>query len=125
MLILIFLSSFAFLPHSLDKLISDLKTSKSKKEFTILRRSKLFLSGKKFSEEKFELALKKGHCPFDYMNSKQYLLQTSLPPRSHFYSKMNLQELSQENYQHCESFWLNFGCDSLLDYLITYCRIGK
>ena len=104
--------------------MTDLKKTKSKEQLKILRQSKLFKSGKNISDSKLNLALKKGHCPFDFMTSKEYILRKDLPPRTHFYSKMNLEELSLQNYQHCQDFWATYECDSLLKYLKIYCQKG-
>ena len=43
---------------------------------------------------KFVLLLRKGFYPYEYMDSWEKFDETSLPPKKAFYSKLNLEDIS-------------------------------
>ena len=122
-----FIDSYAFLPHSLDKLMKDLNQTKQKEDMMILNNSTLFVKNyhgnEVFSDELRNLALQKGKCPFEKMNNNMYLQKRKLPPKSHFYSKPSQEDISDEDYNHAGNFWKKFKCKNLLQYVMTYCHV--
>ena len=57
---------------------------------------------------------KKGDYPYDYVSSIDKFserVQSQLPPKSEFYSKLNDEDISDEDYQHAQnvSFVQPFG----------------
>lgn len=48
--------------------------------------------------KQFDLLMRKGVYPYDYMDSIERLSETELPPKSAFYSKLNDAEISDKDY---------------------------
>ena len=49
---------------------------------------------------KFVLLLRKGVYPYEYMDSWEKFDETTLPPKEAFYSNLNLEDISDEDYTH-------------------------
>ena len=62
---------------------------------------------------KFILLLRKGVYPYEYMNSWERFDETSLPPKESFYSKSNLEDISDNDYLHAHKVWDVFGIRNL------------
>ena len=54
---------------------------------------------------KFVLLLRKGVYPYEYMDSWGKFDETSLPPKEAFYSELNLEGNSDEDYAHAQKVW--------------------
>ena len=46
---------------------------------------------------------KKGVYPYDYVSSLSKFDETQLPPQKEFYSKLNDENITDEEYQHAQS----------------------
>jgi len=53
---------------------------------------------------------------YDYMDSLDRLNKTKLPPKEAFYSKLVDASISDEDYEHAQTVWKEFGCTTLRDY---------
>ena len=42
--------------------------------------------------------------------------QTSLPPKEAFYSKLTRKGITNEDYQHVQTVWMEFNIESTMDY---------
>ena len=88
----------------------------------------LFSGGKKFfgfedySELQYDLLTRKGVYPYEYVNSWDRFNETQLPPISVFYSNLNMSSINEEDYQHAQQFWKEFGIHNLGDYYDLYLR---
>ena len=51
---------------------------------------------------KFILLLRKGVYPYECMDSWEKFDGTTLPPKEDFYSKLNLEDISDEDYAHAQ-----------------------
>ena len=51
---------------------------------------------------KFILLLRKGVYPYEYMNSWAKFDETTIPPNEAFYSTLNLEDISDEDYPHVQ-----------------------
>lgn len=60
---------------------------------------------KYFKNKKSELLKRKGVYPYDYMNSFNKLNEIKLPPFEEFYSKLNDENISEEDYNHAKNIW--------------------
>ena len=60
---------------------------------------------KYFDSELLDLVKRKGVYPYDYMDSFARLSETSLPTREHFYSKLNEEQISQDDYDYALLVW--------------------
>ena len=45
------------------------------------------------------MLLRKGVYPYEYMDSWEKFDETTLPPKEAFYSNLNLEDISDENYE--------------------------
>ena len=55
---------------------------------------------------KFNLLLKKGIYPDEYIESQKRFNDTSLPPKKNFYSELNLEDISDKDFFSCSKM----GC---------------
>ena len=49
--------------------------------------------------------LRKGVYPYEDMDSREKFDETSLPPKEAFYSNLNLEDISDEDYAHAQKVW--------------------
>ena len=61
------------------------------------------LSGfEEYSEEQYELLIRKGVYPYEYMTSWDKFKETHLPFKEAFYGKLNMSDISDEDYEHAQ-----------------------
>ena len=104
-----FLDSFKFLQTSLANLVSNL----SKEDFH--NTNHIF-------NKNVDLLTRKGVYPYDYVSSLDKLSETQLPPKEEFYSKLNDEEINDDDYQHAIKVWDIFGCKTIRDYHNLYLK---
>ena len=89
-----FIDSFRFMSTSLDALIKNLDQEQCKNLM------------KFYSDPmKFDLLKRKGVYPYDYVDSVDKLVETALPPKEAFYSRLNDEETTNEDYGHAKTVW--------------------
>ena len=69
---------------------------------------------------KFILLLRKGVYPYEYMDSWEKFNETVLPPKTNFYSNLNLEDISDEDYKHAKKVWDVFDINNLGEYHDLY-----
>ena len=74
----------------------------------------------KGDRNKFVLLLRKGVYPYEYMDSWEKFDETTLPPKEAFYSNLNLEDISDEDYAHAQKVWDVFEINNLGDYHDLY-----
>ena len=104
-----FLDSFKFLQTSLSNLVSNLSQND-------------FINTKQIFKKNTELLTRKGVYPYDYVSSLDKLSETCLPPKEEFYSKLNDEDITDDDYQHAINVWNTFGCKSIRDYHNLYLK---
>ncbi|XP_051159144.1 uncharacterized protein LOC127280280 [Leptopilina boulardi] len=104
-----FIDSFKFMASSLDKLASYLD------EYKIV--NSVFSN---YSDDKVQLLTRKGVFPYEYIDSREKLDETQLPPKEKFYSTLNDSYVSDEDYAHAQKVWSEFNCKNLGDYVYLY-----
>ena len=72
------------------------------------------------SGEKRVLLLRKGVCPYDWVDSIEKFSETQLPPQESFYSKLNDEGISDDAYLHAQKVWDEFHCKTFRDYHDLY-----
>ena len=77
---------------------------------------------KYFEKEQLELVKRKGAYPYNYMDCFERLAETSLPPIECWYSKLNDEQISQEDYTHAHKVWDVFGMNTMRDYHDLYLK---
>ena len=104
-----FIDSFKFLSTSLANLVSNLQPDD-------------FHNTKQVFKKNVDLLTRKGVYPYDYVSSLEKLSETQLPPKEEFYSKLNDEEITDDDYQHANHVWNTFKCKSLRDYHDLYLK---
>jgi hypothetical protein len=103
-----FIDSFRFMASSLDALTKNLTKEQCKN------------IGSKYSGKQLDLLLRKGVYPYDYVDCLAKLEETRLPPKDSFYSKLNDSGITDEDYEHAQTVWKEFGCKTFRDYHDLY-----
>ena len=107
---LVFLDSFQFMSSSLDNLIKNLPDEAFK------------YTKQGFKKEQFELMKQKGIYPYDHMDSFDKFNETKLPEQQHFYSILNNEHISDEQYKHAQNVWDTFNLKTMGDYHDLYLK---
>ena len=110
-----FIDSFKFMSCGLDSLVKNL-TSNGTDNSRIVHTKNRF-------QNKISLCLRKGVYPYDYMDGPEKLLETQLPPKSAFYSKLNNKDISDEDYTHAQKIWKEFGMKTMKNYHDLYLEL--
>ena len=104
-----FIDSFKFLQTSLANLVSNLQPT----DFVNTRR--------KFKQNT-EILTRKGVYPYDYVSSLDKLSEVQLPPKEEFYSKLNDEHISEEDFYHAIRVWDTLNCKTIKDYHDLYLK---
>ena len=64
--------------------------------------------------------LQKGVYPYEYVTGPEILRKTCLPPREKFYSELNEEGISEEQYDRALEMWRRYDCKTLKDYHDLY-----
>ena len=107
-----FIDNLKFMGTSLDSLVNNLP----KDAFNNVKRY--------YADDKLSLHTRKGVYPYEYMNSPEKLKETKLPPKEAFYSRLNGEDISDENYAHAQKVWETFEMKNLKDNHNLYNRVG-
>ena len=104
-----FLDSFKFLQTSLANLVGNLQPDD-------------FYNTKQVFKKNVDLLTRKGVYPYDYVSSLDKLSETQLPPKEEFYSQLNDEDISDDDYQHAIRVWNTFDCKTIRDYHNLYLK---
>ena len=66
------------------------------------------------------MLLRKGVYPYEYMDSWEKFDENTLPPKEAFYSNLNLEDISDEDYTHAQKVWDVFEINNIDDYHDLY-----
>ena len=88
-----FIDSFQFMSWSLDKLVSNLPKEAFK------------YTPEEFKGKKLSQMSQKGVYPYNFMDSFEKFDQTELPTREQFYSILNDEHITNDEYNHAEKVW--------------------
>ena len=69
---------------------------------------------------KFFLLLRKGIYPYEYMDSWERFDENTIPPKEAFYSKLNLEGISNADYEHVKKVWEAFEIRNCGEYHDLY-----
>ena len=105
-----FIDGFKFMSSSLDSLTRNL-----------VKGGRKLFGFQNYSELQYELLTRKGVYPYEYMSSWDKFKE-SLPPIEAFCSKLNMSKISEDDYQHAQQVWKEFGIRNLGDYHDIYLR---
>ena len=71
---------------------------------------------------KYILCLRKGICPYEYMDSWERFDETSLPVKEAFYSSLNMEDITDVDYRHAKKVFKNINNKNLGDYHDLYVK---
>ena len=104
-----FIYSFKFLQTSLANLVGNLQPDD-------------FHNTKEIMKNNIDLLTRKGVYPYDYVSSIEKLAETQLPTKEEFYSKLNDEHITDDDYQHAIKVWNTFKCQTIKDYHDLYLK---
>ena len=104
-----FIDSFKFMSSSLDSLVNNLARGGHK-----------FWGFEKYSNSQRELLIKKGIYPYEYMDNWNRFNESKLPDKAKFYSKLNMNEVSDKDYEHARKVWKEFEIKNMGEYHDLY-----
>jgi hypothetical protein len=113
---IVYKDSLQFLSCSLERLTANLLSSGRQCFVTMTNEFR----GQ--SEANIDLLLRKGIYPYDYMDNDTKFVETQLPPRAEFFSRLRQSECSPEDYEHAQHVWKAFGCKTMKDYHDLYLK---
>ena len=70
---------------------------------------------------KFFLLLRKGIYPYEYMDSWERFDENTIPPKEAFYSELNLENITDKDYEYVKKVWEAFEIKNLGEYLYLQC----
>ena len=66
------------------------------------------------------MLLRKDVYPYEYMDCWERFDETSLPNKEAFYSKLNLEDITDKDYENAQKGWEAFGIKNLGEYHDLY-----
>ncbi|KAL9965086.1 hypothetical protein ACROYT_G028833 [Oculina patagonica] len=106
---LTFIDSFQFMSSSLEKLVSNLPKESLKYTSEI------------FKSKQLNLMSRKGIYPYDYMDSFDKFNE-KLPKKEDFYSILNDEHISDDDYKHAKNVWKTFKIKNMGEYHDLYLK---
>ena len=101
-----FIDNLRCMLDSLLCLLDDL--SEINKKISLIELSEKFPNTYRFCNRdlnKFSLLLRKGVYPYEYMDSREKFNETELPDKESFYSELNKEGITDEDYVHAQKVW--------------------
>ena len=102
-----FIDSFQFMSSSL--VVSNLP------------KESLKYTSRKFKNKKLDLMSQKGVYPYDFMDSFDRFSE-KLPPKEEFYSILNDEHVTDEDYKHAQNVWNTFNLKNMGEYHDLYLK---
>ena len=117
--------SCRFMKDSLSNLVDNLSELKIKEidNDVLIKR---FYNTYQLSDNdinKFKLLLRKGVYRYEYMDSWKRFNETELSSKDEFYSKLNLEDISVDDYAHAINVWNIFNINNLGEYHDLYVKL--
>ena len=125
---LTFIDSFQFISSSLENLVKNItkcgkcrNCKNSGKACAKPNYDNLKYTSKKFKGEKLDLMARKGLYPYDYMDSFDKFNE-KLPTKEDFFSNMNNEHITDDDYQHVQTVWKTFKLKTMGEYHDLYLK---
>ena len=97
-----FIDSLQFMNLSLEKLVDNLDVKSFKHVMSEMK--------------ELELVTKKGVYPYDYTSDFSKFEEVELPPKMTFYSILNAEDISDDDYLHAQNVWKTFNMKNIGEY---------
>ena len=75
--------------------------------------------------DKFNLLLRKGVYPYEYMDEWKKFNEDKLPDKELFYSELNKEHITNEDCAHAQKVWDTFNINNLSEYHDLYVQSDK
>ena len=95
---------------SLDRVVSNLP------------KDDLKYTSEEFTGKKLSLMSQKGVYSYDFMDSFEKFNQTELPAKEQFYSILNDQHITNDEYDHAKKVWKAFNIETMGEYHDLYLK---
>jgi hypothetical protein len=117
-----FIDSIRFMNERLETLVKNLKSAGEDKFVHLRKGLKLYCEtcNIPWSESILSIAMQKGEFPYEYFDHPQRFYETSLPPIKSFYTSLNDQSITEDEYKYAQDVWKNTNCQSIMDYHNLY-----
>ena len=79
-------------------------------------------TSEEFKGNRLHLMSKKGVYPYDHMDSFKKFNQTELPTKEQFYSVLNDQHITNDEYDHAKKVWKAFNIETMGEYHDLYLK---
>ena len=109
------------LPNLVDNL-SELKIKEIDNDVLIKRFYNTYQLSKN-DINKLKLLLRIGVYPYEYMDCWKRFNKTELSSKDDFYSKLNLEDISSDDYAHAINVWNTFNISNLGEYHDLYVKV--
>ena len=103
-----FIDSFKFMASKLSDLVENLPKESFKNITTC------------YSNEQLLLLLRKGVFPYDWFDKFERLGANELPAKDTFYSRLNNEDISKDDYLHAQKVWSTFQMSTMREYHDLY-----
>ena len=107
-----FIDSFKFMNSNLDSLVNNLARGGNYH----------FFGFEEYNENQYKLLTHKGIYPYEYVTNWDKFKEMKLPLREAFYSKLNMSGVGNEDYEHANRVWKEFGLKDLGEYHDLYLK---
>ena len=117
------ISKFEFIEFRDNRLKYKCKECNDISAKSVNKLTKKFPNTYKFCDgncNKFFLLLRKGVHPYEYMDSWEKFNEASLPDKIYFYSELNKEGITDEDYVHAQKVWKVFEIKILGEYHDLY-----
>ena len=103
--------SYRFMQDSLSNLVDNLSEFRVNKidNDVLIKRFYITYQLSDNDINKFKLLLRKGVYPYEYMDRWKRFNETEFPSENKFYSKLNLEDISADDYAHAINVWNTFN----------------
>ena len=106
---LTFIDSFQFMSSSLEKLVNNLPREAFK------------YTSQLYKDNELDLMARKGVYPYDFMDSF-YKFNEKLPSKEDFYSILNDEHITDDDYKHAKNVWNTFNLKNMGEYHDIYLK---
>ena len=109
-----FIDTYQFMGASLQKLVTNLAAEGKDKFQNMMAHVQ--------NSEQQDLLLRKGVYPYDYVDDASKFANTQLPAKEDFYSQLQEEGISDEDYAHAQKVWDVFHCNTFGEYHDLYLK---
>lgn len=115
-----FLDFLQFLNCSLNTLLSNMAKDR---QLTKDGKSKFYHMRRLYStDSEFNLLLRKGVYPYQYMDGVGRMSESCLPPQDQFFSHLTDGHIVDKDYVHAQKLWATFNMQNMKDYHDLYLK---